>query len=463
MKIAICASEVVPFAKTGGLADVAGALPLALEKKGVEVVVVMPAYACVKKAKKAKFKKVLADVSCAFIGKKIPVYFIEKEEYFDRDNLYTTKTGDYPDNLDRFSYFSKRALSVLKEIGFQADCVHCHDWQTALIPVYLKTICAGDPFFQHMKSVFTIHNIGYQGLFLKEEFPKTGLDWNLFSMETLEFFNKVNILKGGIVFSDVINTVSPTYSREIQTKEFGFGLEGVLQKRRDSLFGILNGLDYDIWNPATDEYIAKRYSADKAEEKSRNKAYLQKTCGLPVKDTTPLVGIVSRLAQQKGFDIIAEAIDDMCRMDIQLVILGAGDAKYQQVLEQMMKKYPKIISLNLGFNDPLAHAIYAGSDLFLMPSHYEPCGLGQMISFRYGTIPLVFRTGGLADTVTEDNGFIFDEYSKEALVSTIKKAVVLFKDKKKWPRIVRNAMNENFSWDIAAEKYRDLYNKVHSL
>jgi starch synthase len=274
----------------------------------------------------------------------------------------------------------------------------------------------------------------------------------------LEFYDRINILKGGMVFSDLINTVSPTYSKEIQTKEFGFGLEGVLIKRKDSLFGILNGLDYDIWNADTDKFIAKNYSLDSLELKAEDKINLQKISNLPVNKDVPLFGIVSRLAEQKGFDILAEAIEEICRLDLQLVILGTGDLKYHLLLEEMVKKYPKVISLSLKFDDSLAHKIYAGSDIFLMPSKYEPCGLGQLISLRYATIPLVFKTGGLADTVNKDNGFVFDTYSRDALLTNIKVAINTFKDKKKWNALMRRAMKCDFSWDESAREYIKLYN-----
>ncbi|MCX5706892.1 MAG: glycogen synthase GlgA [Candidatus Omnitrophica bacterium] len=459
MKIVVCASEVVPFAKTGGLADVAGALPLALEKEGQEVIIVMPRYKAIDPVKFG-LKRLKDDISYSVTGKNIKVYFIEKDEYFNRDGLYGDKNGDHKDNLDRFAYYCRRTLSLLKEINFKPDIIHVHDWQAALIPVYLKAICANDPFYKNTHTILTIHNIGYQGLFLKEEFPKLGLDWSLFNIEGLEFYDKINILKGGMEFSDIINTVSPTYAKEIQTKEFGFGLEGVLNRRRDSVFGILNGLDYNIWNPETDKFIAKNFSAQEPEGKFKDKEELQSLCKLPVKKDIPLLGIVSRLAEQKGFDILAEGIDEICKMGVQLVILGTGDLKYHLIMEDMVKKYPKVISLQLKFDDPLAHKIYAGSDIFLMPSRYEPCGLGQLISLRYGTIPLVFKTGGLADTVNSTNGFIFDLYSKNELIKRIKKAVAVFKSKGKWPVLVAKAMRCNFSWEASANKYLDLYAKA---
>jgi starch synthase len=459
MKIAICASEVVPFAKTGGLADVAGALPLALEEQGQEVIVVMPRYKAIQDDK-FKISRLKPDISYSSLGKGIKVYFVENEKYFNRDNLYMDKSGDYPDNLDRFSYYCRRTLDLLKQINFRADIIHVHDWQASLIPVYLKTAYADEPFYRDTKTVLTIHNIGYQGLFPKEEFPKLGLDWSLFDMEKMEFYGKVNLLKAGIVFADVINTVSPTYSKEIQSKEFGFGLEGILSKRKDSLFGILNGLDYSIWNPGTDNFIAANFSRQDISGKARDKQDLQKYCKLPLKKDIPLFGIVSRLAEQKGFDILAQAIDNICRLGLQLVILGTGDLKYHVLLQDIVKKYPKVISLHLKFDDPLAHKIYAGSDIFLMPSKYEPCGLGQLISLKYGTIPLVFKTGGLADTVNKDNGFVFEQYKKEELIKAIKDAMQAFKDREKWDKLMHSAMSYDFSWSESARGYIRLYEKA---
>ncbi|RJO64696.1 MAG: glycogen synthase GlgA [Candidatus Omnitrophota bacterium] len=457
MKILFCASEVVPFAKTGGLADVAGALPLALEKEAQEVVLVMPAYKSLKSLTQPKIQKYKEGILRCTIGKAVKVYFIENDAYYNRDTLYGDKKGDYPDNLDRFSYYCRKTLELAKEIGFKPDIVHCHDWQSALIPVFLKTVYLKDEFFKNTKTVFTIHNIGYQGLFPKEEYPKLGLDWKYFTMDTLEFYDKINILKGGLVFSDIITTVSPTYSREIQTKEFGFGLEGILSKRRQSLFGILNGLDYSIWNPETDTFLEKDYSLGSIEDKGKNKAALQRLCGLPVKKDVPLFGIVSRLAQQKGFDILADAMEALMQLELQCVILGTGDLKYHEILEAVVKKYPKKISLYLKFDDCLAHKIYAGSDIFLMPSKYEPCGLGQLISLRYGTIPLAFKTGGLADTVTKENGFVFEKYSKDALIKIIKKSIVSFQNNAQWNRLRARAMKSDFSWGESARRYVDLY------
>lgn len=459
MRIAFCASEMVPFAKTGGLADVAGALPLALEAAGHEVIVIMPGYKAIQ-GLRTKVQGSKNDISFAALGKNIKVYFIECDKYFGRDGLYGDKIGDYPDNLERFSFYCRRALELLKELNFRADIVHAHDWQAGLIPVYLKAAFTGDAFFKSIRSVLTIHNIGYQGLFEKQEFPKLGLDWEYFNIEGLEFYDRINILKGGIEFCDIITTVSPTYAKEVQTKEFGFGLEGLLSKRRRKLFGILNGLDYSLWDPGHDKALARNYSTQRPEDKQRNKEYLQKLCGLAVAADAPLFGMVTRLVDHKGLDILTPAIKNISAMGAQMVILGTGEAKYHSALERIAKKNPASVSLHLKFDDELARRIYAGADLFLMPSRYEPCGLGQMIALRYGAIPLVFSTGGLADTVNAENGFVFDKYNKEELLRTVKKALEAFRLKGHWLRLMHRAMRCDFSWEEAAGKYIKLYEKA---
>jgi starch synthase len=461
MKIAMIASEAVPFAKTGGLADVAGALPLALEDCGHEVIIIMPGYKCVTAAK-FPMSRVSKDISCSVIGKKMKVYFIENGLYFNRDGLYVDKNGDYKDNLERFAFFCRRALDLLKEINFAADIAHLHDWQSSLAAVYLKNLYAGEPFYNRMKTILTIHNLGYQGIFPKDDFAKLGLDWGLFDISGLEFYNRVNLLKGGIIFSDFINTVSPTYALEIRGKEFGFGLDGLLNQRKDALSGILNGIDYSIWDPGTDKFIKRNFSRATIKDKACNKTELQKICGLPVDNAIPVLGIVSRLAEPKGFDLIAEGLTQITKMGAQLVILGTGNLKYHKLLTAQALKYPKVISLNLRFDDPLAHKIYAGSDIFLMPSSYEPCGLGQMISLRYGTIPLVFKTGGLADTINKDNGFVFSKHTKDDLLKSIKQCLAAFKDKGKWNALMNNAMGCDFSWGASAKRYSQLYVKAKS-
>ncbi len=469
MKIVMCTSEMVPFSKTGGLADVCGALPLALEKLGCEVIVFTPFYKETKNLK-LKIETISKEILSTKIGRDIKVFLIKKDTYFNRDFLYGPKEGDYPDNLERFSFFCKKILDSLKKINFKPNIIHCHDWQTALVPVYLESIYKDNLFYRNIKTILTIHNLGYQGIFSKEKFPLLGLNWSLFGIEGLEFYDQINILKGGINFSDFISTVSPTYSEEIQRKEYGCSLEGVLAKRKDSIFGILNGIDYSIWNPQTDKFIFKNYSTSKIEDKYVTKRELQKLCNLDVEDL-PLIGMVGRLAGQKGLDLLAESIEEIFSLNLQMVVLGAGDQRYQELLEKIAKEYPKRLSLNIKFDDPLAHKIYAGSDIFLIPSKYEPCGLGQMISFKYGTIPLVHKTGGLSDTVTDfdpltkkGDGFTFTPYLKENFLKTLKFALYIYsKDKENWSYLVKKVMGYDFSWQASAKKYVELYKRVIAL
>ncbi len=456
LKILFASSEVVPFAKTGGLADVAGSLPLALEELGADVRIIMPKYGCVKEKKDE-----------ARIGRDIKVYFVRNDDYFKRRELYGDKFGDYSDNLDRFAFFSREALERCKEESFAPDIIHCNDWQTALMPVYLNTAYKYDPFFSGTKVLFTIHNLAYQGVFPKEEYPKIGLDWELFSINYFEFYEKVSLMKAGIVYSDAVSTVSPTYAREILTKEFGCGLEGVLNTRKKSLYGILNGIDYAVWNPETDPKIFKNYSRDTLEDKYANKEGLQKETGLKIDREIPMIGIISRLADQKGVDLLAKIIDPLLNMKVQFILLGTGDHKYHLLFEKMAKRHPRNTSINLRFDAILAQKIYAGCDIFLMPSRYEPCGLGQMISFKYGTIPVVRETGGLKDSVHEfdpktgtGDGFTFTEHKAEEFFGAIKKALNLHRERETWLKLTRHVMGLDFSWKSSAKEYIKLYSKV---
>ena len=452
----MASSEVVPFAKTGGLADVAGALPLALEALGVDARVIMPKYGSIK-----------AGGDSAIIGKNVKVYFVANDGYFSRPELYGDKIGDYADNLERFSFFSKEVFNTLKRENFKPDIIHCNDWQTALVPVYLNTLYKYDPFFSGIKTVFTIHNLAYQGLFAQEEFQKTGLSQSLFNMRCFEFYGKVNLMKAGIVYADMINTVSPTYAEEIQTKEFGCGLEGVIAERRDRLAGILNGIDYKLWDPATDNRIFKKYSIDNPAGKYVNKEKLQAESGLKVNRNTPLIGTISRLADQKGFDLIADIIDKVLKMDVQFILLGTGDRKYHVLFEKIQNDYGRNAAIYLKFDAILAQKIYAGSDMFLMPSRYEPCGLGQLISFKYGTVPIIRQTGGLKDSVDEfdpstgeGSGFTFTAYDSGKLLAAIKKAVLVYGNKNAWPALVKKVMGYDYSWKRSARDYMDLYDRA---
>ncbi len=466
MKIALFSSEVVPFANTGGLGDVCGALPFALEKLGLKVVIIMPRFKSVERFKN-NIKEMDEAVSTTTIGQNIPVFFLRNDLLFDREGLYGDKNGDYPDNLERFQFFCFKSLELLKKLNLSVDIVHCHDWQTCLIPAYLKFLYADDPFFKNMKSILTIHNMAYQGLFQASEFPKLQLEQRLFNADGFEFYEQINFLKGGIVFSDRVTTVSKTYAREIQTREFGCGLEGVLEKRTNPVAGILNGLDYERWNPAEDPFLSQRYSSFNIHDKTINKQQLQYDMKLPARKDCPLFGFVGRLSYQKGLDLLFQVMDDLLKMDLKMVFLGVGEEKYHTMLTDLTHRHPTKIAARLEFAEALAHRIYAGSDIFLMPSLFEPCGLSQMISLRYGTIPLVFKTGGLADTVVHynadsgrGNGFVFDQYTPQSFLKAMEEAVAVFHDRSLFPQLVQKALTHDFSWDRSAREYMELYRNL---
>ncbi len=465
MNIVFFSSEVVPFAKTGGLADVCGALPVALAQRGEQISIVMPRY---KNLNLVGFPltKVMADVSMTKLEGKVNVYFIENEKLYGRGKLYGDKNGDYADNLSRFQFFSWKSLELLKHLNIPVDILHCHDWQTALIPAYLKLKFHQDPFFKKTKSILTIHNLAFQGVFPSEQYSYLKLDRKFFTPQGFEFYNQVNLLKGGILYSDCVTTVSPQYAKEIQSKKFGCGLEGVLQSRRDHVVGILNGVDYKIWDPVRDQFIYVPYRSGELKKKYENKKRLQQDLKLPVKSNVPLFGFVSRLAHQKGIDLIVEALDTIMKMDLQMIFIGVGEEKYHKMLEAAAKRYPQRIVCDLKFDEPMAHRVYAGADIFLMPSWYEPCGLSQMISMRYGTLPLVHKTGGLADTVIDidaphkcKNGFVFEPYKREAFVRVVKKAVEAYHHKEIFQPLIDNAFKFHCSWDDVAQHYQETYRK----
>ena len=479
MKVAIFASEVVPFAKTGGLADVAGALPKFLSPLGLEVTVLLPLYRETKK-KNLPLRRKVENLEIDWNGKKSPfsvwesregtLWFllIEKDEYFDRDFLYGTPQGDYPDNGERFAFFSKAALETLRYLGFRPDVIHAHDWQAAIALAMLKFVYGQDPFFGYTRSLFTIHNLAYQGLFDRDVLGRIGLPDGLFNMEDLEFYGKVNYLKGGILYSTAVSTVSKRYSQEIQTPEFGYRLDGLLRKRRDHLFGILNGVDYSDWNPATDKFILRPFDPTYLDGKKECKKDLLRAFGLDeVKEETPVVGMVSRLAGQKGFDILCKSLEGIFKTGAVLVILGTGEEVFHKALSAAREKFPGSLGLKIAYNESLSHKIYAGSDLFLIPSRYEPCGLTQMYSLRYGTIPVVRATGGLDDTIQEydaaggtGNGFKFEEYSSDALLDSLQKAISAYHRKERWRLLIQKAMACDFSWEISAREYLRLYQRI---
>lgn len=472
MKILLAASEVAPFAKTGGLADVAGSLPKALKNLGHDIRVVMPCY------KQIGSRDYLTDLpvpmdghletaiiryaNISFGDEEIPVYLVDNYRYFYRDRMY-----GYADEFQRFHFFTKAVLAMLPYLGFKPDVIHCNDWHTALIPLFLKVKFAEEPFYQNLATVFTIHNLQYQGRFPKNVLKSLALDESFFTPEELEFYGEVNFMKAGILYADLLNTVSNKYAMEIQTPEMGEGLDGLLRKRGLDLYGILNGLDYEEFDPGTDKRIYERYDVHSVEKKRENKYRLQKELGLAMGDI-PMVSIITRLVSQKGLDLVSAVIDDIMRLGVQLVLLGTGEDYYEKLFAEVKLRYPTQTSINLGFDPVLAQKIYAGSDIFLMPSRFEPCGLGQLISLRYGTIPVVRRTGGLWDTIKDydtetgyGNGFTFEEYLPEKLLNALSRAVDLYRSNPEaWNRLIRVAMSMDFSWNRSAIKYLELYEKA---
>ena len=467
MKIAICASEAVPFAKTGGLADVCGALPLELEELGHEAIIVMPKYQSVRPSG-ALIKRLDEDFDVTTIGEKTRVYFLKHDMYL-RAGLYGGDFGDYPDNLKRFSYFCSKVLELFSKIDLKPDIVHCNDWQTSLIPMFIKIY--RDRYFPNVskipKSLLTIHNVSYQGLFPREAMPETGLGWEHFNLLGLEFYDKLNLLKGGIQYADIVNTVSVTHAREIQTKEFGCGMEGVLTDKKGRFFGVLNGIDYKVWNPQGDPNIFKNYSSDNIEAKTVNKLKLQALCGFVQGGKVPLFGFVGRLVEQKGIDLILEVLPKLLAHGAQTIFLGKGEPKYEAALFEIVKAHPGSCFFSSNFDDILAHRIYAASDIFLMPSAFEPCGIGQMISCKYGTVPIVYKTGGLADTIIDHdlksnkgNGFVFTSYKAPEFELACMRALELFSDEKRMKDLRKRIMRLNFSWKESAKRYVGIYEEA---
>jgi starch synthase len=480
LRVLFLSSEVRPFAKTGGLADVAGSLPGALKGRGVEVSIGLPFYRVTKEGGFSPRPLIsglevplgsmtlTGNVLKAQTREGVPVFFFEREDLFDRPNLYGTSGGDYYDNFERFAYFCRAALLFVRELESPVDVIHCHDWQTGLIPVYLKTLYRADSFFASTATLFTIHNIGYQGLFPKEKIEVGGLPPQVFQMKGLEYWGRISLLKAGIAYADALTTVSPTYAGEIQTPEFGLGMEGILQERSRDLHGILNGADYAVWNPGRDPHIPYPYDISRISEKGRNKEALLDELGLKESlKERPLLGMISRLSSQKGSDLLAQVMDDMVRLGAGVVILGSGEEEYQRLLEKAAGRHPGEVSLNIGFDESLAHRIMAGADMLLIPSLYEPCGLTQMYALKYGTVPVVRATGGLEDTIVsfdpetgEGNGFKFGPYSPAAFMGAVKQAVEAYHDSSKWNALMMKGMKEDFSWDRSAQRYLELYRSI---
>ncbi len=482
-EIVFIASEMVPYCKTGGLADVIGALPQELARKGHKVTAIIPYYRAVAEwaERSGKTPEVIVDHLSFFLPgytgeaclrevdhpSGMRVLMVDYPSAYDREELYTEGGIDYEDNLTRFAILSKGALEACKALDIRPDIVHAHDWQAAMAPVYLKTHYKSDQFFEGARSVLTIHNLGYQGRFGGDKYQGLDLPWDYFNPEGLEYFGQVNVLKGGIIFADAVTTVSPTYAEEIQTPGFGNGLDGVLRAVSEKLTGILNGVDYSQWDPANDPFIARKYTEENLSGKWECRKALRREMGLP-EGKGPLIGMISRLAEQKGFELLLEALPKLVKLDVQMVILGTGEPKYHEALTAAQTKFPRNLAVRLTFSNELAHKIEAGSDIFLMPSRYEPCGLNQMYSLRYGTVPVVSLTGGLKDTVKnvtptrlakcQATGFTMASFSASSLFNTLKKAAKLFREEPAtWQNLVIAGMCEDFGWPSQAKKYAKLY------
>lgn len=485
MKLLFVTSEVTPFAKTGGLADVCGALPAELAKRGHSVAIIMPLYQQVDKAG-LELMNVKFDIP---IGSKIvrgmlwegrlpnnpqvPVYFVQQDDYFHRPELYRSKGTDYVDNCERFVFLCRAALESVRILHMDLDAVHCHDWQTGLIPAYLNIEYLHAPGYQTLASVFTIHNLAYQGQFWHWDMAVTGLDWRFFNWQQMEFYGKLNLLKTGIVFADGLTTVSDQYAREIQTPEHGCGLDGVLQQRGEMLRGIVNGVDYASWNPATDPHLAAKYSSsDWQSGKAANKAAMQRELGLPQAPETPVIGLIGRLADQKGWNLVTDLMQRWVRdVDVQWAILGTGEPQYEELLGNLARDYPHRVGVKLGFSDPVAHRIEAGADMFLMPSQYEPCGLNQLYSLKYGTVPVVRATGGLVDTVVDASpenlsrrtatGFSFGAFDIYDMERALQRALAMWwHHKDQWQQLVETGMKSDWSWGRSAEQYEQVYREA---
>jgi starch synthase len=469
MRVLFCVSEAAPFAKTGGLADVAGALPAALRRQGLDVRVVMPLFRGIAREGLTFVRRFETTIGGQALAGTVwqgafpdgsPVYFVDCPILFDRAGLYGEGGRDYDDNLLRFAFFDQAAVALLEET-WRPDLVHCHDWHAALIPAYLRFRRNPVP------TLFTIHNLAHQGLFPAEQFPLTGLPGEAFVMDGVEFYGRVNVMKAGLVWAHVLSTVSETYAREIQTEEFGMGLQGLMRARSADLFGILNGVDYSQWDPAMDPHIPARYTPADLSGKATCKAALQREVGLPPDAGVPLIGTVARLVAQKGFDLLEAALDRLVAMGAQLVVLGTGEPAFEEAFRAASARWPRQVRAIIGFNEGLAHRLEAGADMFLMPSRFEPSGLNQLYSLRYGTVPIVRRTGGLADSIVDvspetlrggqANGFVFEAYTSDALAAAVSRAIAAYRDPGLWRSIQQVGMRADFSWDRAAARYRALY------
>ena len=475
MKVLFVASEAVPFIKTGGLADVAGSLPKSLKAEGVDIRVILPKYGSIKEEWTSKMSHVgNITVPVSWRDKSASVdmiehdgvtyYFLDNEEYFKRDSLY-----GYFDDAERFAFFSRAVLNVLPMLDFWPDVIHTNDWHAGMVNVFLKLDHIGDERYAGIKTLFSIHNLKYQGVFPKSVMNDVlGLDWKYFNNGDLEFYDAVNYMKAGIIYADFVGTVSRTYAQEIQYDYFGENLDGLLRKRSDSLFGIVNGIDYDVYNPATDKNLLYTYDVNSWNKKVDNKVRLQEDLGLPVKRDTPIIAMVTRLVDAKGLDLLVRLMDELLATeDAQFVLLGTGDKRYEDWFQGLQWRFPDKVSANIRFSNQLAQRIYASADIFLMPSIYEPCGIGQLIALRYGTVPVVRATGGLRDTIQpynkytgEGNGYIFENINAHDMAYVIKQALGDYRDKSVWNHLVENAMNSDYSWKNSAKEYINLFSRL---
>ena len=477
MKILFVASEATPFAKSGGLADVAGSLPRALRLLGHDVRVILPCYQMAEQGTRLSKGSHSVEITLQEVTYRaslkeavydgVPYWFIDTPEFFDRAELYGTTEGEYPDNGLRFGFFSRAVLEMTKCFNFQPDLIHLNDWQSGLIPVLLQTAYRQDDFFAATKTMLTIHNLGYQGIFPLELLRQLELPEKLDSPAELEYFGNLSVLKGGLHYADIINTVSPTYCREIQEPEQGYGFDGILRERSQDLYGIINGLDSRAWDPATDSLLVRNYSARNLTGKGLCKQALQQELGLEVSRELPIVAVVSRLVQQKGIDLIKAVWRELLGRDLQFVLLGSGNQQALQFWQEQREKHTGRVSINLTFDEALSHRLYSAADLLLVPSLYEPCGLTQMIALKYGVLPVVRRTGGLADTVIDVGeepeagyGFVFDHFDSQELLQSVDRALELYSNHRHWRVIVRRGMNQDFSWTNSAEQYQELYRQV---
>ncbi|MBU3143514.1 glycogen synthase GlgA [Clostridium sp. CF012] len=475
MKVLFVASEAYPFIKTGGLGDVAYALPKALRKMGIDARVIIPKYSAIP----FSFRNCMESVASFTVPvgwrnqycglqyltyDEVPYYFVDNEYYFERPEIY----GCYDDG-ERYAYFSKAVLEAIKHMGdFVPDIIHCNDWHSGILPVLLKDNYSNDEMYSEIKSVFTIHNLKYQGVFPKEILSDLlNLNEGYFRDDALKFYDAVSFMKGGIAFSDVVTTVSETYAEEIQTSFYGEGLEGLLRSKSKKLYGIVNGIDYELYSPIVDKKIVYNFDENSLNQKVKNKLKLQSELCFTVNENIPMIGIVTRLVKQKGLDLIVEKLQELLSLPIQIVLLGNGDGYYEDIFQYYASIYPSRISTNIVFDAALAQRIYAASDMFLMPSLFEPCGIGQLIALKYGSIPIVRETGGLKDTITpynkytgNGNGFSFTNYSSDELMDAINMALDLYNDKDSWNKLINNAMTSNNSWENSAKNYIELYSNL---